>query len=75
MALLFYLLLVWISDIVTFSWMWFIVSLLFSLGNARTIYRYKYTNNPDLVDEDVEEFGDAGLKEPFIEEDIEENKK
>ncbi|MDP2704888.1 MAG: hypothetical protein Q8O71_00580 [bacterium] len=55
MPLLFYLILVWISENVTFSWGWFIVALLFSLGRAKTTYKYRYTNNPDEDEEEVEE--------------------
>lgn len=55
MTLLFYLILVWVSNTVTFSWIWFIIALLFSLDGARTVYKYKYTNNPNLMDEDFEE--------------------
>jgi len=53
MALLFYLLLVWLSGSVTFSWGWFFVALIFSLRDAKVVYRYKYTNNPDLGDEEI----------------------
>ena len=55
MALIFYLLLVWISKTVTFSWVWFIVAFLFSADSARTVYKYRYTNDPDLVDEEAED--------------------
>jgi hypothetical protein len=55
MALLFYLILVWLSNSATFSWGWFFIALLFSSGEAKTIYRYKYTNNPDLDETEFDE--------------------
>jgi hypothetical protein len=45
MGTLFYIILVFFSDKVEWSWLWFFVSLFFS-GSERVIY--KYTNNPDL---------------------------
>jgi len=45
MGSLFYLILVFFSDKVEWSWGWFFVSLLFS-GGEKIVY--KYTNNPDL---------------------------
>jgi hypothetical protein len=45
MGTLFYIILVFFSDKVEWSWFWFIVSLFFS-GGERVIY--KYTNNRDL---------------------------
>jgi len=59
MTLIFYLLLVWLSDSAMFSWWWFFVALLFSANDTRTIYSrqtvYKYTNDPTLDGEDFEE--------------------
>ncbi|OGD69090.1 hypothetical protein A2996_00215 [Candidatus Campbellbacteria bacterium RIFCSPLOWO2_01_FULL_34_15] len=54
MTLLFYLLFVWISDAITFSWIWFIVALLFSAKPTRTVYEYIYTNDPELADDNFE---------------------
>ena len=51
MGTLFYIVLVLFSG-VEWSWGWFLVSLLFS-GGERVIY--KYTNDPDLDDEEVDD--------------------
>jgi len=55
MAVLFYIILVIFSKQVTWSWLWFFVSLIFSAEYGRTIYKYKYTRNPDLDEEEVDE--------------------
>lgn len=49
MALLFYLLFVWLSDSVSFSWGWFFVALIFSSQDTKTIY--KYTSDKSLEGE------------------------
>lgn len=46
MTIIFYLIFVWVSDQVTFSWIWLIVALFLSGGEAKKIY--KYTTNPEL---------------------------
>ena len=55
MAVLFYIILVIFSKQVTWSWLWFFVSLIFSAEYGRTIYKYKYTRNPDLDEEEIDE--------------------
>jgi len=43
MAVLSYCVLVFFADSVTWSWWWFLIALLFSSGETKTIY--KYTTN------------------------------
>lgn len=42
----FYLLLVFLSESVEFSWIWFLVSIVFS--SSEVVYKYKYTSDPKL---------------------------
>ena len=46
MAITFYLVLVFFSEQVTFSWWWLLIALLFSGQEAKKIYRY--TTDPTL---------------------------
>lgn len=40
MAVLFYCVLVFFADSVTWSWWWFLIALLFSSKETKTIYKY-----------------------------------
>lgn len=51
MAVLFYCILVFFADSVTWSWGWFFVSLLFSADQGRTIY--KFTTDRSLEGKEV----------------------
>lgn len=56
MATLFYIILVFFSDKVEWSWWWFFISLLFSSATeGRTIYKYMYTRDPHLDGEESED--------------------
>jgi hypothetical protein len=46
MATVFYLVLVFFSDVVEFSFWWLLISLLFSGNEAKTVY--KFTTDPRL---------------------------
>lgn len=46
MAVLFYCVLVFFADSVTWSWWWFLIALLFSEEEGRRVY--KYTTNKSL---------------------------
>jgi hypothetical protein len=54
-AWIFYLLLVFFSEDVKFSFLWLLVSFLFS--GSEIAYKYKYTSNPDLEGKDVKRSG------------------
>lgn len=55
MAVLFYIVLVIFSKTVSWSWLWFLISLVFSaFEGSRIIYKYKYTAEPDLEGEEEE---------------------
>ena len=67
MATLFYIILVFFSDKVEWSWWWFLISLLFSgATEGRTVYKYIYTRNPCLDKEESEEF-DSGTEANWTE--------
>lgn len=53
MAMLFYLLLVWIRPDVNFSWGWFIVSVLFSGNDTRYIIRRENNTGEVISEEEV----------------------
>lgn len=49
--MVFYILLVLLSDSVEFSFLWFVVALL--VGGGEQAVRYRYTSNPALDGEEV----------------------
>ena len=51
MTVIFYLILVWLSEQVTFSWIWLIVALFLSGSEAKKIY--KFTTDPRLEGKEV----------------------
>ncbi len=51
MTIIFYLIFVWISEQVTFSWIWLVVALFLSGGEAKKIY--KYTTDSSLEGKEV----------------------
>ena len=56
MAVIFYIILVFFSDKVEWSWWWFFISLLFSgATEGRTIYKYIYTRDSSLDGSESEE--------------------
>ena len=52
MTTVFYVVMVIFAGL-SWSWGWFILSLLFSLS-AREVIKYKYTNDPNLDEEEVD---------------------
>ncbi len=51
MALIFYLLFVYFSPNVKFSWSWFLIALLFSFRDKKIIYKSRYSPVAELFDD------------------------